>query len=391
MPSTYQVPGVYRQDVFIAPARALPTGVPGFVGFADPTAGVPAVQAFNIPVALHRIASFNERFIPNPLGYLGDAVAGFFANGGVSCYVVAADASAKGRAGALEAALDSLAPVVDLDLIIIPDAMMLAVPGNLALNAGVICLQRHALAHCAQHGGRFAILDPLPGLTTVQVLGQRTALVGSGSEPVTEPVNGALYYPWIVTSGGRTVPAGGHVAGVVARTDAKTGVFKAPANEALSGVLDLDVQVDDAAQSQLNPEGVNCIRAFPGRGIRVWGARTLSRDPAWAYVNVRRLVLTIRRWIEENMGWATFEPSTAGLWAEIDRELRVYLYDLWKAGALRGASAGEAFYVHCNAETNPPEAAALGQIVTEIGVATSLPAEYVVMRVVHREASAAVA
>jgi phage tail sheath protein FI len=127
------------------------------------------------------------------------------------------------------------------------------------------------------------------------------------------------------------------------------------------------------------------VRAFPGRAVRVWGARTLSRAPEWRYVNVRRLFLTVRRWIDARMGWAAFEPNTPRLWIRINRELTTYLTTLWRDGALAGASPAEAFYVKCDVETNPPDRRDVGQVVTEMGLAPSAPAEFVVVRVVHRE------
>src|SRR5262249_37557281 len=122
----------------------------------------------------------------------------------------------------------------------------------------------------------------------------------------------------------------------------------------------------------------------PSRGIRVWGARTLSVDPAWRYLNVRRLVLTTLRWIDANMIWATFEPNVPALWARIQRELSTYLRALWRAGALRGDSESEAFYVKCDAELNPPDTREVGEVVTEIGLAPTVPAEFIVINVQHR-------
>jgi phage tail sheath protein FI len=162
------------------------------------------------------------------------------------------------------------------------------------------------------------------------------------------------------------------------------GVFKAPANEEVLGVLDLETNIDNSIQDQLNPEGVNCLRAFPGRGIRVWGARTLSRDPNWRYVSVRRLFLTLRRWIDLNMAWATFEPNELPLWVRIQRELTTYLTTLLRAGALQGATPAQAFYVKCDAETNPPDLREAGQVVTEIGLAPLAPAEFIVVRIIQR-------
>src|SRR5262249_11133701 len=155
--------------------------------------------------------------------------------------------------------------------------------------------------------------------------------------------------PWIKAPAGegalRSIPPCGHVAGVYARTDDEVGVFKAPANQEVFGILDLDVAVDAEAQDELNPEGVNCLRALRGRGIRAWGARTLSRQPEWRYVNVRRLFLTVRRWIDLNMPWAAFEPNNARLWVRINRELRTYLGRVWQQGGLAGRTESEAFYV----------------------------------------------
>src|SRR5262245_59697673 len=184
--------------------------------------------------------------------------------------------------------------------------------------------------------------------------------------------------------GGCLVPPCGHVAGIVARSDARVGFFKAPANEEVFGVLDLETDIDNSIQDQLNPAGVNCLRAFRGRGIRVWGARTLSRDPNWRYINVRRLFLTLRRWLDLNMAWATFEPNEPGLWVRIQRKLTTYLANLLRDGALQGATPEQAFYVKCDRETNPPEGREVGQVVTEIGLAPLAPAEFIVLRIIHR-------
>lgn len=373
---TYQSPGVYLESVFLKPEARLVTGVPGFVGFAN--------GAVNVPISLHRKEEFGSHFTAQPGSFLADAVAGFFDNGGTRCYVASADGGpSTDPAAALAAAVSSLGPLTDLDLVAIPDAM------TLADDATREQVQRQVLEHCAQHGDRLAILDAHPVATTAKVLTQRDHLtIGQ-----VEPVSGALYYPWIrlAASGAslRSVPPCGHVAGIFSRTDARIGVFKAPANEEVLGVLDLDVAVDVDAQNELNPAGVNCLRSFPGRAIRVWGARTLSRQPEWRYVNVRRLFLTLRRWIDLNMTWAAFEPNGPRLWVRITREIGTYLTNLWQDGALVGRTPSEAFYVKCDAETNPPDSREAGRVVTEIGLAPSAPAEFVVVRIIHREAAPA--
>jgi phage tail sheath protein FI len=280
----------------------------------------------------------------------------------------------------LQSALAALAALNDLDLVAAPDTMSLRQANGQPEVAAIVQVQRQMLTHCAEQGDRLAILDALPAGTTAGILEQRDRLtIGQA-----EPVNGALYHPWLRTIGGRLVPPCGHVAGIFARSDARVGVFKAPANEEVFGVLDLETDIDNSVQDQLNPEGVNCLRAFRGRGIRVWGARTLSRDPNWRYVSVRRLFLTLRRWIDLNMAWAAFEPNEPRLWVRIQRELTTYLANLLRDGALRGTTPEQAFYVKCDVETNPPELREVGQVVTEIGLAPLAPAEFIVVRIIHR-------
>lgn len=383
MAQTYNSPGVYRQEVFRKIPPVLQTGVPGFVGFAGPLPGGQPV--INKPVALNHKEEFNTQFNSVEGSFLADVVAGFFDNGGTRCYVVAADSSSDLTQGLLDA-LAALAPLDDMDLVAVPDALTLLTFDNLPDKQSIARVQAEALMHCAQQGNRFAILDSLPAASVDDVMDQcKQFVVGQQ-----EPVNGALYYPWLITASDqkpvRPIPPCGHVAGIYARSDAKTGVFKAPANEEIFGVLDLETQIGNSIQDKLNPARVNCLRAFPGRGIRVWGARTIGSIPPdlnWLYVNVRRLFLTVRRWIDLNMEWATFEPNDSRLWVRILRELTSFLIKLLRDGALQGATPAEAFYVKCDAENNPPELRDLGQVVIDIGLAPLSPAEFIVVRIVR--------
>lgn len=386
MSSNYQTPGVYKEEIILVSAAPLQTGVPGFVGLIK--ANSKFAERLSQPVLLNRKSEFDTLFDNHPElhlvagSFLSEAVNGFFLNGGALCYVVCgrsednADTGSKEKA--LEKALQTLSPLTDLDLIAIPDAMTLEVEAAKRV-------QSEMLRHCEVQGNRLAILDALPGTTVSDVIKQRNDITTG----LDEPVNGALYYPWIKIDKGQLVPPSGHIAGIYSRSDSKAGVFKAPANEEVLGALDLGITnesstiVNNQVQDQLNPEGVNCLRAFPGRGIRVWGARTLSRDVEWRYVNVRRLVLTMHRWIEVNMAWASFEPNTPQLWVRIKRELNAYLTGLWQAGALAGQQAEEAFFVKCDSETNPPEVRESGQSVTLIGLAPGRPAEFLIVRIVH--------
>jgi len=362
---SYQTPGVYREDVFPARREALPTGVPAFLG--QTANGAP-----NQPVRLTRFSQLAEAFGAPPAGrYLAAAVEGFFLNGGRECLVV--PLAAGDPEDALHGALAALATRQDLDLVCAPDLHAVAEDLDQALR-----MQSAILTHCAAQGDRFALLDAVPGSGSSAVLAQRNGLgVANGA-------NGALYHPWLRPAGAeRFVPPCGHVAGVVARCDQRTGVHKAPANEVLEGVVDLAVSLTDADQALLHPEGVNALRAFPGRGIRVWGARTLSRTPAWTHISVRRLFLTTARWIELNLADAAFEPHDTRLWNRITRELTTWFERLFRAGALKGRTAAEAFFVQCDGTTNPPEVRETGRVVTVIGLAPAVPNEFVVVRIVH--------
>jgi hypothetical protein len=382
MTRAFKSPGVQYEEVFLKPQARLETGVPGFVGFAEPKPGARSIKPEpGLPFPLHRKNELGENFMCRRDGFLADAVAAFFDNGGERCYVVGVE-NASPFEKRLTDGIDALALVADLDLVVVPDAMLsLSSQASLTQETRVQDVQHHAVAHCAAQGDRFAILDAMPQQNVDRLIAQRDSIL----RDQTEPVDAALYFPWLWTVKGRRMPPSGAVAGIFARTDARIGVHKAPANEELTGVSDLEGDVDTTLQDQLNPEGINCLRAFPGRGIRVWGARTISRDPAWRYVTTRRLVLTLRRWIAINMAWAGFEPNEPRLWMRIERELRGYLTGLWRTGALTGDTPDAAFYVKCDAETNLPEQRDLGEVVTEIGLAPNPPAEFVVIRVTQRE------
>jgi hypothetical protein len=452
MPRVYTTPGVYKEEFFLQPQAILPTGIPGFIGFADAIAPLEKLpDAIQFPdsfknkigyqldqkllvfkevmsaknrddlltlstdqayqkaiqflyqsakqqvVPLHRKQEFASQLQSPSESYLPEVVNGFFENSGTHCYVVRAmfpDPANPDKEQALKDALVALAALSDLDLVAIPDAM------TLLDSEAILRVQQAALQHCTTQGDRIAILDAFPSVVNGQLKLTLKDIQEQGDKLVAnqqEPVNGVLYYPWIKNTQdypqsdnssrfvkGRFVPPCGHIAGIISRSDRTRGVFKAPANEEIFDALDLEVAIDNSTQGDLNPLGINCLRAFPGRGIRVWGARTLSRDENWRYINIRRIFLTLARWIDRNMFWATFEPNTQQLWVRIQRELSSYLEQLWRAGALVGQTRDRAFYVKCDAETNPPESFESGEVVTEIGLAPSSPAEFIIVRILHR-------
>lgn len=275
--------------------------------------------------------------------------------------------------------LSGLEAVDDVTMVVAPDLMAAYQSGGVSREQ-VKAVQLAMINHCENMANRMAILDPLPDMSPSEVYDWRQNEAGFDSKYA------ALYYPWVKvadpSSGkGFLMPPSGHIAGLWARNDEARGVHKAPANEVVRGALDLGMQVTKGEQEQLNPAGINCIRSFPGRGIRVWGARTLSSDPAWRYLNVRRLFNYLEESVYLGSQWVVFEPNDERLWSMVRRNISAFLNNEWRKGALFGAGPDEAFYVKCDAETNPPESIDAGQVVCEIGVAPVKPAEFVVFRI----------
>jgi phage tail sheath protein FI len=280
--------------------------------------------------------------------------------------------------------INGLAIAEDVTIVAVPDLVTAATKADGTLDLGLWkAVQTALIAHCELHANRVAILDAPPGLTPQQVKEWRSESAQYDS------AFAALYYPWIKvenptgTNGNSEilVPPSGHVAGLWARTDETRGVWKAPANDTLRGVLDVERSITQNEQGILNPIGINAIRPFGTRGIRVWGARTLASDTDWQYINVRRLFNMIESTILEGTQWAVFEPNDVALWEGVKRTLNAYLRGLWSAGALFGASPDQAFFVNCDATTNPPESVDAGKLVVEVGIAPVKPAEFVIFRI----------
>lgn len=323
-----------------APAAQLARPDNQTVALAAPSASAPAVPATT------------DGGHPGPAQYLGDSAdrTGF---------------------GGLEA-------VDEVSMVAVPDLMAAYQRGAIDLEA-VKAVQLGLIAHCELMGDRVAVIDPPPGLNARQIRVWRQETAGYDSKYA------ALYYPWVkafdpATGQSRLIPPSGHVAGIWARNDSERGVHKAPANEVVRGAVDLELQITRGEQDLLNPIGVNCIRAFPGRGIRVWGARTMSSDPAWRYLNIRRYFNYLEESILIGTQWVVFEPNDHALWARIRRNVSAFLVNEWRNGALFGSRPEEAYYVKCDEETNPPESVDLGRVICEIGIAPVKPAEFVIFR-----------
>ena len=242
---------------------------------------------------------------------------------------------------------------------------------------GLKAVQIAMIDHCEKMGDRVAILDAPPGLSPQEMLKWR-------DKSNYDSKFATMYYPWIKVDGpdGKPidVPPCGHVAGIWARSDNSRGVHKAPANEVVRGALGPVNEVTKGEQDVLNPKHVNCIRTFTGMGVRVWGARTLSSDPAWRYINVRRLFNFVMKSVERGTQWVVFEPNDPDLWARVTRDVSAFLTTVWRDGALFGRTASEAFYVKCDEELNPSEIRDQGKLIIEVGLAPVKPAEFVIFR-----------
>ena len=233
------------------------------------------------------------------------------------------------------------------------------------------------ITHCEVLKDRFAIVDPQDGLS---IEGIRTA-----REPI-DTKYGAIYYPWVVVRDPLSrrnvnLAPSGHMAGIYARTDVERGVHKAPANAVIRGITELAQDVTKREQDMLNPKGINVLRYFPGMGNRVWGARTLTSDQSWKYINVRRLFLMVEESIDEGTQWVVFEPNDEPLWARVRQSVSNFLTTVWRSGALEGATTEEAFFVACDRTTMTQDDIDNGRLICLIGIAPVKPAEFVIFRI----------
>lgn len=268
--------------------------------------------------------------------------------------------------------------VEDIAIVMTPAAAKLDTVKHLAV---VVEMQKH----CRKMRYRVGIVDSEANMSISEVRDFKSNLDDSRL---------ALYYPWVVSSdptGQRNTiaqPPGGFVAGVYANTDVNRGVHKAPANETVVGALYFNQDINRFQQELLNPNGINCLRSFPGRGHRIWGARTTSSDPEWKYVNVRRYFLFLERSIDKSTQWAVFEPNGEELWDSIRISVEDFLYNEWRNGHLLGPTPKHAYFVRCDRSTMTQNDLDNGRLVCEIGVAPLKPAEFVIFRIGQKTADA---
>jgi phage tail sheath protein FI len=431
MALAYKSPGVYVEEIDrgTRPIEAVGTSTAAFIGITaeasykklDPDTGkrIPdpdqdsRLNKATLVTNWTQFADIFGEFVPG--AYLPDAVYSYFANGGGPCYVTSlravnesqqakpsrrnkptppagAEAPAEGAPAPAQSALSSLAvddivgdagartglggleALDDIRLVICPDVMV-GYDGSDEAKSRIKQVQQKLIDHCKLMRYRFAVLDTPPHLNAQQAKEWREFLNFDSDYA-------ALYYPWLIVPdlGGsgstKAVPPSGHMVGIYNRSDSERGVHKAPANE-----VGVEFNISKGEQDVLNPIGVNCIRSFPGRGLRVWGARTLSSNAAWRYVNVRRLFITVEASMDAGLQWVVFEPNDSTLWAKVRRDVTSFLRGVWRSGALFGNTPEQAFYVKCDEELNPPEVRDLGQLIIEVGMCPTKPAEFVIFRI----------
>ena len=255
----------------------------------------------------------------------------------------------------------------------ISNVSIMAIPG--VTSAAV---QLALVAHCSNLADRFAVLDMPYSITKPQELLNHRAIVDSDYA--------AMYHPWLqvydmAAKRSTYIPPSGAVCGIYARSDANRGVHKAPANEVVNNCLGLSCLYNKGEQDLLNPAGVNLIRALPGQGIRVWGGRTCSSNNLWKYVNVRRLFIYLEETIKAQTNWAVFEPNDEILWVRVRQTITSFLRDMYRSGALVGATEDEAFFVNIGPDTMTQQDILSGRLICVIGVAPSRPAEFVIFRI----------
>jgi uncharacterized protein len=403
----YGPPGIYirRRQPFAPTPPAMLAAVPAFVGFTDREDGGQARQ-FALVLTRWDPDLISGSVAPAQGSFLSMAVRGFFANGGKRCVVITV-AKRHGAGGMI----DVLAPGgpledrSDIDLLCVPDAV-----SELIGDADPYRVQLAALDYCQRMGDRFAILDAgRAGQTRdPDLLDAMQRMVARMGSPF-----GAFYFPWItagqtqdqtaatpeptsvewrrqprkpsVHDRGSSIlgPPCGHIAGLYARTEASIGPQQSPANLVLEDVVDVSIHLDDREHALLNDAGVNCLRSRRGGGVEVRGARTLSNHNGLEYVSSARVYLGFKRWLAVGMRDLVFEPNDELLRARVRRRLEARCRQFLESGALAGASASDAFFVKCDDETNGAGATEKGRIVADVGLALSVPAEYVIIRVEH--------
>jgi len=377
----FVAPGISIKEIplIIKTIRGVPTSTVGFIGESERGPSVPTLlTSYEQFLKIFGSPEFQSRGTRSK-SHLPAAIHGFFLNGGTRC-VVTRVVGRKGREltlvdyqGDVSGKSGTLRGLRALERI--DEVSLLCAPNEHDIGG----LSESLVAHCEKKKDRFAILS---AAKTTSPRSLRLLITSSYA---------AMYWPWINIRDPKTgrkilIPPCGHIAGVYSRTDLSRGVHKAPANEVLRGVLDLPVQVNGAELQRLTGRGVNALRAFSGRGVRVWGARPTSSDPEWKYVPVRRLALFVEESVAKGMQWVVFEPNDKQLWRQVRQLVKNFLTILWRQGALLGKKSEEAFFVKCDRTTMTQDDIDNGRLICLIGIAPVRPAEFVIFRIGQKTA-----
>ena len=378
----YMTPGVYVEELAMAHRQiaGVPTATAAFLGVAgagpfgavaEPVRSLAEYERLCEPGgAAPELPDGNGSSVPN---FLWHAVRAFFVEGGQRLVVVRLPMERRLDPAAWAAGLVELESIGEVGLVAAPGSRWRYPEHRDAADRIADLL----VAHAERMRHRVALLDGGEGQSVAEVIAMRERL---------DSRRAALFHPWVVVAdpvGGGTLalPPSAFVAGLCARTDAQRGVHQAPANEVVRLAVDLAARLTDAEQARLNPLGINCIRRFPDRGIRLWGARTLARDTAWTHLAITRFVAYLERSIETGLGWAVFEPNGEPLWAAVRQSIDHFLTSEWRSGALAGLRADAAFFVRCDRTTMTQHDVDTGRLVCLVGVAPLKPATFEILRI----------
>lgn len=403
----YLAPGVFVEETHLAghPIEGVSTSTAAFVGLmAKGPVGAVSAPISSYDEFERAYGDDNDLILDGQphTNYMAHAVRGFFDNGGKRLFVVRVSppqTQAKGpetlRPNAFRGllrrvlqtrfaaqiaptatyrdALRQLEDAADVSIIAAPSAAH-AFQDPVEAAEHLSSVHAELISHAEKMQHRIAVLDPPPNLSPQEVTTFASILDSS---------HAALYYPWLkyATLGTKSVPPSGAVCGIYARTDLQRGVWKAPANATVTGISGFERDIHAAEQETLNPVGVNVSRKISGRGLRLYGARTLSSDPEWRYVSVRRYLSYLEKSISDGIGWTVFEPNGEPLWAECKNRIEAFLSDSWRQGALQGQSASDAFFVRCDRTTMTQSDIDNGRLIAEVGVAVLKPAEFHIFRI----------
>jgi phage tail sheath protein FI len=365
------------------------SAIPGLVGYTFKAMRSVADDLLNVPTRVASMVEFEALFGGPDTAAASEhlfhqAMRMFFDNGGKACYIVSAGGynNPAGIDGSqLRAGVEALALVDEVTLLLVPEAVCCP-------PAAYQLLVQAMLRQCGERGDRFALLDVRDGDTALDTPPRDEA---SNREyfGTSDLRHGAAYYPFLRSAheGASELPPSSAVAGAMVRSDSERGVWKAPANIGLSSVLGPVIDIDQQRSESLSVDAVsgksiNVIRAFPGKGTLLWGARTLAgNDNEWRYISVRRFCTMVEESILQSCSWVVFEPNDANTWGQVCAMIESYLLDKWRAGALLGNKPEAAFFVRCGLGTTMTQQdIAQGRIIIDIGLALVRPAEFIVLQ-----------